>query len=532
LVLDSVNRRYRLTVGQANQELAGQPIGREATVDIRIDRGSTVPIYLQICRGIREMILSGALPEGFRLPPERRLAESLGVNRSTVLSAYRELRADALVDSHVGRGTSVRTRAHAPAAGTVEPLPWRQLVRPGMTEVQDPLLRDLLELAERPDVIPLSVGLPAPELLPLDTLRAVLGGLFDEVGPAMLLHSPTEGLTAFRETLCQLMVARGIRCSPSELLVTSGSQQGLDLVARVFLAPGDAIVAERPTFFGALQILRRAQVRVLGVPTDGDGMRTDALEALLERHRPKLIYTLPTFQNPSGAVMALQRRERLLELARRYQVPVLEDDPYCDLRYEGEPLPSLKALDEHGYVLYLSSFSKVLFPGMRIGWLAAPRPAARQLALAKQAADLHSSTAGQFVLDRFVRAGHYTEHVGMLRGEYARRRDLMHEVLRETAPPEVAWTKPQGGFYFWLRLPDGIRQSHLLSLAAERRVSYLPGDACFAEEPGGTFVRLNFTLASPQQIREGVSRLMEAVRLAARTGGAARQTEGATPPIV
>jgi DNA-binding transcriptional MocR family regulator len=502
-------------------------------VDIRIDRDSTVPIYLQICSGIKEMILSGALPEGFRLPPERRLAAALGVNRSTILSAYRELKADALVDAHVGRGTSVLPRTHAAAVdAAVQALPWRQLVRAGMTEVQDPLLRDLLELAERPDVISLSVGLPAPELLPLETLRAVLGELMDEVGPAMLLHSPTEGLTPFRESLCQVMVARGIRCSAADVLVTSGSQQGLDLVTRVFLAPGDAVVVERPTFFGALQIFRRAQVRLLGVPTDSDGMRTDALEALLERQRPKLIYTLPTFQNPSGVVMSLERRRKLLELAYRFQVPVLEDDPYCDLRYEGEPLPSLKALDEHGHVIYLSSFSKVLFPGLRIGWLAAPRPAARQLALAKQAADLHSSTAGQFVLDRFVRAGHYARHIAGLRPEYTRRRDLMHDVLRRSAPREVAWNRPEGGFYFWLRVPDGIRQVHLLGLAAERRVSYLPGDACFADEPGANYLRLNFTLAAPEQIREGVTRLMDALRLAARSAGAGRQPGEATPPIV
>ena len=502
-------------------------------MDIRIDRDSTVPIYLQICSGIKEMILSGKLPEGFRLPPERRLAAALGVNRSTILSAYRELKADALVDAHVGRGTSVVPRRFAGTpAGQPQQLPWRQLVREGLAEAQDPLLRDLLELSERSDVISLSVGLPAPELLPLATLRTLWTELVDEVGAQMFLHSPTEGLTPFREALCQLMVARGIRCSPAEVLVLSGSQQGLDVAARVFLNPGDAVVVERPTFFGALQIFRRAQVRVLGVPTDAEGMRTDALESLLERQRPKLIYTLPTFQNPSGVVMSLERRRRLLELAHRFQVPVLEDDPYCDLRYEGEPLPSLKALDEHGYVIYFSSFSKVLFPGLRIGWLVAPRPATRQFALAKQTVDLHSSTVGQFLLDRFVRDGHYARHVKEVRAEYARRRDVMDQALRAEAPAGVSWTKPEGGFYFWLRFPDAIRQSQLLARAAELHVSFLPGDACYADEPGENHLRLNFTFAPPEQIRDGVSRLMEALRLAARGAGAGRQDGAATPPIV
>ena len=502
-------------------------------MDIRIDRESAVPIYMQITTGIRELILAGKLPEGFRLPPERRLAEALGVNRSTVLAAYRELKADALVDSHVGRGTSVLPRsADTPAPSAVQPLAWRQLVREGVTEVQDPLLRDLLALAERPDVVTLSVGLPAAELLPIAVLRKVQADLLNEVGAPMLLHSPTEGLTHFREALCQHMIARGIRCSPPEVLVTSGSQQGLDLAARVFVAPGDTVVVEEPTFFGALQVFRRAQARLLSVPVDRDGMRTDVLESLLARHRPKLIYTLPTFQNPSGAVMNLARRRHLLELAYRFQVPVIEDDPYYELRYEGDPLPPLKALDEHGHVIYLSSFSKVLFPGLRIGWLAAPRPAARQLALVKQTVDLHSSTAGQYLFERFLRDGHHARHVKAVRAEYARRRDLMHQALAAEAPPGVTWTKPEGGFYFWCRFPDAIRQSHLLAKAAELRVSYLPGDACVAGEPGSNHLRLNFTFPTPDQIADGVGRLMEALRSAAARAESGLPEGEATPPIV
>ncbi len=502
-------------------------------MDIRIDRESAVPIYMQITTGIRELILAGRLPEGFRLPPERRLAQALGVNRSTVLAAYRELKADALVDSHVGRGTSVLPRSQAaPVSSAVQPLAWRQLVREGVTEVQDPLLRDLLALAERQDVITLSVGLPAAELLPLAALRKVQADLLREVGAPMLLHSPTEGLTHFREALCQHMIARGIQSSPAEVLVTSGSQQGLDLAARVFVSPGDTVVVEEPTFFGALQVFRRAQARLLSVPADRDGMRTDVLESLLARQRPKLIYTLPTFQNPSGAVMSLARRRHLLELAYRFQVPVIEDDPYYELRYEGDPLPPLKALDEHGYVIYLSSFSKVLFPGFRIGWLAAPRPAARQLALAKQAMDLHSSTAGQYLLERFLRDGHHARHVKAVRVEYTRRRDLMHAALAAEAPAGVTWTKPEGGFYFWCRFPDAIRQSHLLAKASELRVSYLPGDACVAGEPGANHLRLNFTFPTPAQISDGVARLMEALRAAARRPDSGAPGGEATPPIV
>ncbi|MFI5167005.1 MAG: PLP-dependent aminotransferase family protein [Thermoanaerobaculales bacterium] len=500
---------------------------------MHIDRDSTVPIYLQISGGIKELILGGKLPEGFRLPPERRLARSLGVNRSTVLAAYRELKTDALVDAHVGRGTMVLPRQSEPSpAAPIQPIQWRQLAREGGPKAQDPLVRDLLELTERASIISLSVGLPAAELLPLDLVRRIMASLLEEVGAPLLLHSPTEGLSGFREAICQLLVARGIQCTPAEVLITSGSQQGLDLVSRVFLEPGDTVVVEEPSFFGALQIFRRVPVRLLGVPVDGEGMRTDMLEALLGRQRPKLIYTLPTFQNPSGSVMSLARRRHLLELAYRFQVPVLEDDPYADLRYDGAPLPSLAALDEHAHVLYLSSFSKVLFPGMRIGFVAAPRVAVRQLALAKQAMDLHSSTSGQFLLERFIRDGHYARHVKMVRGHYQRRRDFMDAALRREAPGDVSWIKPTGGFYFWCRFPNGIAQARLLAKAAEGGVSYLPGDTCFATEPSDNYLRLNFTFPAPEEIGEGVKRLMDAVRAVACKPRRAAGGDGGTPPIV
>ncbi len=335
-------------------------------MEISIDRSSREPIYRQISRQIRELITSGRLPAGFRLPPERRLAEAVGVSRSTVLIAYQELRADALIDAHVGRGTTVTQPAAPPGEdGAGHELPWRQLFGAAAAAYQDPLVGDLLRVTERVDAIPLSFGMPAPELLPFAELRDTITEVLADTGAAALLHCPTEGLTALRETLARMMAARGVRCDPAEVLVLSGSQQGLDLVARVLLDPGDPVVIEQPSFIGALQTFRGARARLIGVPVDEHGMRVDVLESVLSRFRPKLIYTLPTFQNPSGAVLPLERRQRLLALAHRFQVPVLEDDPYSELRFEGEPVPSLRALDAS--VLHLSTFSKLLFPGMRLG---------------------------------------------------------------------------------------------------------------------------------------------------------------------
>jgi len=253
---------------------------------------------------------------------------------------------------------------------------------------------------------------------------------------------------------------------------------------------------------------------------------------VLERQRARLIYTLPTFQNPSGAVLSAERRRHLLELAYRFQVPVLEDDPYSDLRYDGEALPSLASMDRHGYVIYLSSFSKALFPGLRIGFLVAPRGLVRRLALVKQAIDLHSNTPGQWVLERFLRTGRYREHVRAMRTAYAARRDAMLERLEATAPPGVTWCRPEGGFYVWCRIPGRVAQARLLARAAERGVSYLPGAPCFAGEPPDNFIRLNFSYSDAAAIHEGVGRLMEAVAEGADEPHAAPRHGGGTPPIV
>ncbi|MEW6365519.1 MAG: PLP-dependent aminotransferase family protein [Acidobacteriota bacterium] len=500
-------------------------------MNIQIDRESRVPVYQQISGKIKEMVLSGRMPPGYRLPPERRLAAALKVNRSTILNAYRELKAGGLVDAHVGRGTAVVARRFAGAEPQrAQVLPWRQFARAGVSREDDPLLRDLLELTERRDLVSLSVGLPAPELLPLDTVRDILGRILADVGPPSLLHCPTEGLTVLREAVSRQMASRGVQCGAPDVLITSGSQQGLDLMARILIDPGDMVVVEEPSFFVALQVFRSAGARLIGVPVDQDGIRTDVLESIFSRFHPKLVYTLPTFQNPSGAVMSLDRRRHLLAIAYRYQIPILEDDPYHDLRYDGEPLPPLKALDMYGHVAYLSSFSKVLFPGLRLGWLVAQRPVIRQLALAKQSLDLHSNTLGQHLVQRFLDDGHYDDHLRRVRPVYARRRDAMDTVLRANARDHMTWRRPDGGFYFWCQLPPSVSLARLLAEAAEEKVSFLPGGACFAGEPAEPHIRLNFSFPSEEQIGDGVLALMRAMRRA--IDEPARGRHRGTPPIV
>lgn len=503
-----------------------------AAIRIAIDRDAGTPIYLQIARQIREAVARGDVPPGFRLPPERRLARELGVNRSTVLNAYADLKSEGLVDAHVGRGTLVLPPPAPSSVAAAPALSWRQLFRSGFSKLQDPLVRDLLELGEGRDGITLSVGLPAPELLPVDALRTVLDDLLGRGGTAFLQHCPTEGHPPLRASIASLMAGRGVACTAEDVIVVSGSQQGLDLVARVLLDPGDAVIVEEPTFFGALQVFRWAQARLIGVPVDAHGMCTDELEALLERHRPKLIYTLPTFQNPSGTVLALERRHRLLELAARYQVAVLEDDPYGELRYSGSPVPSLKSLDRTGHVLYLSTFSKVLFPGLRLGWMVGPRPVLRQIVLAKQAVDLHSNTTGQWLLDGILRRNLFEPHLATVRQAYSRRLDVMDTALDAGASSTLSWRRPDGGFYVWCRLADAISPARLLARAAEAGVAFLPGGPCFPDEPSGNYLRLNFSFSNEREIEQGVARLLGALReVDSEPSRHAREAAG-TRPIV
>jgi DNA-binding transcriptional MocR family regulator len=471
------------------------------------------------------------LPDGFVLPPERRLASALGINRSTVLSAYRELKARGLVDAHVGRGTAV-LRPPAPPRTRGAGVPWRQLFRQADSRLHDPILAELLAASERRDLISLSIGLPAPELLPLDTLGEISSELWGECGPEPFLHSPTEGHTPFRSALAEWVSSRGIRAKTSNILVVSGSQQGLDLIARTFLDPGDVVVVEEPTYLGALQAFRFAGARLVGVPTDAEGMRTDVLESVLEHHRPKLIYTLPTFQNPSGVVMSLERRRHLLDLASRWHIPILEDDPYSELRYEGEALPSLKALDENETVLYSSTFSKIVLPGLRVGYMVLPPVVLRQLVLAKQGADLHTNSYAQYLLDRFVRDGHFANHLERLKDAYRRRRDAMARALAGAADLDLVFSVPPGGLYIWCRIPQAIEQMTLMSDASAAGVLFLPGRACFSGEPPENAIRLNFTHCSESAIETGIDRLLTVLRRAGASASVRAEDGAATAPVV
>lgn len=486
-------------------------------MQLTLDRDSPVPLYRQIVTQIREMILSGKLPPGARLPAERSLAAALGVNRTTIVNAYQELRADGLLEAHVGRGTTVRSSVSSTQTEFSPPLSWPNLLAPRARRLCGSPVQEIARLAAQEDVIGLATGLPTSEMSPIVDLQQLIHSILGREGAWMLQDSPTEGLESLREAIASWLALKGCAVSPRQVLIMSGSQQGLDLVARLLLEPGDAVIVEAPTYLGALQVFRLAGARLIGIPLDESGMQVDLLEPLLAHYRPRLIYTMPTFQNPSGATLSSERRERLLALAYRYQVPILEDDSYSDLYYDALPPAPLLAYDRCGMVLHLGSLSPALGPGLRLGWIVAPTPALEPLIALKQVADLHPSTLGQAMALELLRSGRLAAHLTWARQVYARRRDAMEQALRRytggTAPsPLLTWRPPRGGFYCWCRLPDGLRAWEVLRAAAHEGVVFVPGEVFFPNGDGSSFLRLNFSHPREEEIEEGIRRLVQAIR--------------------
>lgn len=477
-----------------------------------VNKKNNMPLYQQIVEQIRAQVLGGQLAAGYRLPPERRLAESLGVNRTTVLNAYRELKAEGLIGSHVGQGTVVlETQADCGQdryTATDEPV-WEYYFNEQTERRRDSLLGDLLNIANRPDVISFAAGVGAPGSGPFEAIRGIEAELEKDV--RALLYSPAEGFMSFRKAICGYMEGRGCYCAPGEVMAVSGATQGIDLAARTLIDPGDVVVVEEATFFPALEVFHAAGARIMTVPMDGEGMRVDILEQLLTRYRPKLIYTIPTFHNPTGTLLPLERRKELLRLATAYKTLILEDDAYGELYYDEAPLPTLKSMDGGSRVIYLNTFSKTVYPGLRTGWVVAHKALIKQFAMARSTIDLHNNCVSQVIIERFIENGGLEKHLGQLCREYPARRDTMTDALRRYAPAGMEWTVPKGGFYLWCRLPEGVSGTALLKKASEYKVAYVPGPPFYQSGGGDGYMRLNFTFASPDEVQKGIKLLCSAV---------------------
>lgn len=393
--------------------------------------------------------------------------------------------------------------------------PWDHRFAQRTHKMGSSAIRELLKLTEQPDIISFGGGMPAPDVFPIEEFREACDRVLKDNGAQALQYGPTEGYKPLRELIVRHTARYGIEVTPDNILITSGSQQALDLLGKILINPGDRILVESPTYLGALQAWAAYGAEYVTVPMDENGMITDVLEEAL-RSGPKFIYVLPNFQNPTGVTLAQERRKKVLELADRYGVPIVEDDPYGQLRYEGEHLPSLVVRDSQnrspsacygGNVIYLSTFSKILAPGIRLAWVVAPPEVIRKLTQAKQGADLHTASFNQIVAYEVSRGGFLDQHVKLIRKVYGERRNVMLAAMDGYFPPGVEWTHPEGGLFLWATLPENMNSAEVLKAAIQQRVAFVPGAPFYPLGGGHNTMRINFSHATPEKITEGIARL-------------------------
>jgi len=521
-----------------------------SAMQIPIDRKSPVPLARQIQAQLERLIREGVLAPGLKLPASRDLARTLGVNRATVVLAYEELVAAGWARSHVGQGTfvleSVRPRVAVAAAPAVAPrngdghgptratLNWSAFFSRSARIVESEAERRRALTPPMPaesGLISFAGGMPDSGLFPTDAFRRVLNDVVRDEGETLLQYYPVAGYPPLRRYLATYLLRFGLEARPDDILIVNGSQQGFDLIARTFLDPGDAVAIEQPTYPRAMQVFRAFGAQLLGTPWTPAGPDVEALERLLARRAPKLLYCQPTCHNPTGLTMSGETAERLLAIAARHQVPVVEDGFDASLYYGTRPPGPLKARDREGVVVYIGTFSKILFPGLRLGWLLAPPPVMERLAAAKQLADLHTSALLQAAVHRFCERRLLERHATRVAREYARRRTLLLDALGHRLSDDVTWTVPQGGFSLLLTLPAGMSANALLPRALQRGVAFTPGTAFFLDEAGERTLRLSFSSVPSARIDEGVRRLAEAIK-DVRRQPRVRNAERATVPLV
>lgn len=401
---------------------------------------------------------------------------------------------------------------------------WESHWATAVSQISSSAIRELLKVTEQPGVISFAGGLPSPDCFPAEELAVAAEHVLAREASRVLQYGPTEGFPPLREFLVSLMRERGLPISTDHLLVTNGSQQGLDMIAKLLVDPGDPVLVEEPTYVGALQAFRPYRPSFVTLPIDDQGLRIDGLQLALADLaaaglRPKFLYTVASFQNPTGVTLTAERRRALIELAAQHSLPIVEDDPYGELRYSGEAPPLLAALDierwgEPRHVLYLSTFSKLLVPGLRVGWAVAPAPLLLRMVQVKQGLDLHTSSLAQAIAYEACRDGLLGRQIPTIRALYQERRDVMLNSLARYMPTGTRWTRPDGGMFLWITLPEGYNTTELLGRALERQVAFVPGGAFHANGGGENTMRLNFSFSNPTQIVEGVRRLSEVFKAA------------------
>ncbi|MGA9883652.1 MAG: PLP-dependent aminotransferase family protein [Candidatus Acidiferrales bacterium] len=490
-------------------------------LQVHLQPESHIPLYVQLRDQVKALVYSGELRSGDRIPASRELASQLGVHRTTVANAYAELESEGLIEGHVGRGTYIC----APEAKQFSPPPrsnghggvmrWESLFAD--ERGVEGLSRVMPEIP--PGAIAFTAARPSDELFPLEEFRRCVNTVLRREGRKILQLGSTDGYGPLKEAVTELLRAEGMNVRPGQLLITDGCQQAIDLVCKAFLRPGDSVALENPAYPGAIAIFAGARIRTLAVNVETDSERTGhpgldigALEAVLLQNRIKLIFITPDFHNPTGTALPVQERRRLLELATRYQVPVVEDAIYARLRLHGKPIPSLKSLDVTGNVIQIDSFSKIAFPGLRIGWCIGAESAIERLRLVKQSTDLHSDQLSQAAMAEFVRRGYLARHVAKMKDVYRMRLEAMEKALERNMPEGVTWTRAEGGMTLWVTLPAGFDAGELLIHARERGIMFLPGRYFYAQHPQPNTLRLAFASVDEKRIARGLEMFGDLLR--------------------
>jgi len=487
------------------------------TLDSSLDK----PLYGQIRDQLRERITSGALKPGDRLEPSRELAKRLGVHRTTVGNAYADLEAEGLIQGTVGRGTFVSALAASlratdrPSRRSTQDFSWDSVLA---QEPRDDSLGRLMASAFEPGVISFASAGASEEVTPVELVRRAADAVLRREGSKLLQYGSSDGYPPLKRYLQARLRRDGIPVELDEILITNGCQQSLDLLRRSLVGPGDAVVSENPTYTGLWHVFESPGVRLIGVPVTAEGMDLGFLAAVLEQTKAKLILTSPNFQNPMGHTMPLGNRRRLLELAVRFQVPVVEDDIYGALRCRGRDLPPLKSLDTTGLVIYLNSFSKVGFPGFRVGWIVASRRVIERLRWAKQRADLHTNLLAQAVLEEFGRRGWLDKLLRRTRKVYEHKLGVLERAVAGHFPSEVRIAYPEGGMSVWVELPAEMDAVELLGRARDQRVIFAPSRYFYFQNPRQNAFRLCFTALPDDKIQKGIGILGELLKAEIRKG--------------
>jgi len=491
-------------------------------IPLQLQPESHIPLYVQLRDQLRALVHSGELRSGDRIPASRELASQLGVHRTTVANAYAELESEGLIQGHVGRGTFI---CGAPARQFTPPprtngdgngkMRWESLFADERAE--EPLSRLMPNVP--PDEIAFVTCRPSDDFFPVEDFRTCANAALRNEGRRILQLGCTDGFEPLKRVLIEMLRGEGLSVRTEQLLITGGCQQAIDLVCKAFLRPGDSVVLENPAYPGAMAIFSGARIRMLAVGVETDtrrmgyaGVDVDALETVLMQNRVKLLFLTPDFQNPTGTTLPVAERRRLLEIAARYQVPVVEDYIYARLRLRGNVVPSLKSLDRTGNVIQIDSFSKIAFPGLRVGWCIGPESAIERLRVVKQAADLHSDQLSQAAVAEFVRRGHLGRHLAKMKKLYRGRLEALESALEKEMPEDTTWSRPEGGMSVWVTLPPGLDAGELLIHVRERGVHFVPGRYFYFQNPQPNTLRLGFAGLDEKTIARGVHTIADMLK--------------------